>query len=91
MGFAPSTGRVYFKDREGLATLSSYNCKEVELVDGALPEDITEEYKAKVVQGVAKTDLTEVVWPIDDTVKADFDGIYDGNKLLVKWRSCCEP
>lgn len=90
VGFSPSRGRVYFKDGEGQAVLSSYNCKEVELVDGPIPDDVNDN-KAMAVAGLAKTELTEVIWPTDDTIKADFDGIYESNKLLVKWRSCCEP
>ena len=90
VGFSPSRGRVYFRDGEGQAVLSSYNCKEVELVDGPIPDDVNDN-KAMAVAGLAKTELTEVIWPTDDTIKADFDGIYENNKLLVKWRSCCEP
>ena len=83
---------MYFTDSRGLAKMSSYNCKDVELTD-AYPEDLE---PAINVPGKSRTDVEELAkagdlsWPNDDTVKADFDGLYDGKKMLVKWRTCCE-
>ena len=52
VGFSPSPGRVYFKDREGQAVLSSYNCKEVELVDGPVPDDVNDNKAMAVADNV---------------------------------------
>lgn len=87
VGFSAQTGRMYFSDNRGLAKLSSYNCKDVELTD-TVPSDIV---PAVNVPGLARLDVPEdITWPEDDTVRGDFDGLYDGNKMLVKWRTCCE-
>ena len=87
-GFSPGQGRMYFSDNRGLAKLSSYNCKEVELTD-SFPDDII---YAVNVPGKSRTEVNEneIVWSEDDKIKADFDGLYDNDKMLVKWRSCCE-
>ena len=69
--------------------IKSLTVKVTELIDQN--EKLINDNKAMAVAGLAKTELTAVVWPSDDTIKADFDGIYDSNKLLVKWRSCCDP
>ena len=79
---------MYFSDNRGLAKLSSYNCKEVELTD-SFPDDII---YAVNVPGKSRTEVNEneILWSEDDKIKADFDGLYDNDKMLVKWRSCCE-
>ena len=82
---------MYFSDNRGLAKLSSYNCKEVELTD-SFPDDII---PAVNVPGKARTEVSgeenEILWvDADSKIKADFDGLYDNDKMLVKWRSCCE-
>ena len=81
---------MYFSDNRGLAKLSSYNCKEVELTD-SFPDDIV---PAVNVPGKARTEVSgeenEIVWGDDDKIKADLDGLYDNKDMLVKWRSCCE-
>ena len=80
---------MYFTDSRGLAKMSSYNCKDVELTD-AYPDDLE---PAVNVPGKSRGDVEELSkagdlsWPNDDTVKADFDGLYDGKKMLVKWRT----
>ena len=88
MGFSAKTGRMYFADRKGSAFMSSYNCKDVELTTSNLPDDIQ---PAVNVPGKATSDVDDVEWPDDATIKGNFDGIWDTGKLLAKWRSCCEP
>ena len=78
---------MYFKDSKGVAVMSSYNCKDVELSSGDLPDDIV---PAVNVPGKAIKDVTAVVWANDNLIKGDFDGIWDDKSLLVKWKTCCE-
>lgn len=69
--------------------MSSYNCKDVELSSVEnLPDDIV---PAVNVPGKASKDVTAVVWENDALIKGDFDGIWDDQTLLVKWKTCCEP
>ncbi len=78
---------MYFADTRGVAFMSSYNCKDVELTTSDLPQDLS---PALNVPGKATNDVEDVKWPSDPTIKGNFDGIWHGDKLLAKWRSCCE-
>lgn len=85
VGFSAKTGRMYFADRKGTAFMSSYNCKDVELRTSSLPDDIE-----PAVNVPGKAEIEDIPWTSDETITANFDGIFDTGALLAKWRSCCE-
>jgi hypothetical protein len=79
---------MYFKDNGGKAVMSSYNCKDIELTK-EVPDDIL---TALSVPGFARSEIKDgVVWTTDDQIKGDFDGIWEGDNILVQWKACCEP
>jgi len=96
---------MYFRDSSGASLLSSFDCKHFELTDEDKdvnncdpnnPNYCAEDLKGAGYKGLALNvpgkslrEFPDVTFP-DSNIKGTFAGLYDGDKLLVKWRACCE-
>eukprot|EP00094_Tigriopus_californicus_P011496 TCALIF_11101-PA protein Name:"Protein of unknown function" AED:0.09 eAED:0.09 QI:0/0.77/0.73/0.95/0.48/0.58/46/1495/2737 len=84
-GYSTTTGRMYFRETESNAVLSSANGKLIQLND-ELPHDLE---PARMVSGKSLPDFVDVLWPTG-IPKGTYHGIHlQGDQMALQWSSCC--